>query len=221
MKVTNTKGIAMKNSTKKFFFGVVLLGGYRLGIAGFVSVNDLKSLYERSPFGDNVPKPEPKPQTPSAPKASAPSAPPAPKQPEMKIGLSGYVKVNGKNYYSICDTTSKEPVHMILTEGESSPSGCTPGKFDEANQVLEVKVDGRSQNCKLGEDEKKKVGGKSTASQATQSGPKQSNYNNSSQGPASYDQGNPFYRMGDDFEDFDYLDDFDDFDDGFNWGSNW
>ncbi|MDR1907078.1 MAG: hypothetical protein LBQ03_02580 [Puniceicoccales bacterium] len=148
----------MKNSIKKIFFGVVLLGTYHLYGTSEVSKSDeFKSLRERSPFGD-TPKPEPKPQPQpqqSAPKAPIAAPPPVPQKPDMKLGLTGHMKMNGQDYFSICDKTSKDEIHTILVSGKSSPLGYVPGKFDTNKQTLEIKINGYGYTCHIGEEEKK------------------------------------------------------------------
>lgn len=189
----------MKNSTKNFFFGVVLWGSYSLGIVKPAQGTDFKSLQERSPFGD-TPKPESKPQQ-STPKVSTPSASsPPPKKPDMKLGFTGYMRIGNQNYYSIHDKTTKDEVHTILISGKSSPLGYVPGKFDAEKGTLEVKVNGYNYPCHIGEEEKK-------TNNSTPSTPAQPAYND----PLPQ-TGYPASGPNDDYYDYWDWDDWDDWD---------
>jgi hypothetical protein len=198
------KGITMKSSTKKIFFGVVLVGGYHLGMAESVPVDEFKSLHERSPFGD-TPKPEPKPlpQT-SAPKAPVPAPPPPPKKPDVKLGFSGYMKMNGQDFFSIHDKTSKEVVNTVLLSGKSSPLEYVPKNFDANKKTLEIEYKGHSYVCSIGEEEKKATdGNNATYSQTTYSNPNQSFYQ-PSQDPAASSYGLDYFDWDED--DWDWWD---------------
>jgi hypothetical protein len=206
MKSVNMKGITMKSSTKKIFFGVVLVGGYHLGMAESVAVDEFKSLHERSPFGD-APKPEPKPPPQiSAPKASVSAPPHPPKKPDMKLGCSGHMRVGGQDYFSIHDKTSKEAINTVLLSGKSSPLGYAPKKFDASKKTLEIEYDGHAYVCPIGEEEKKATGNNNADSfQTTHSN---SSTNQSSYYPPSQGSVAPSYDF-DDYWDWDYWDDLD------------
>ncbi|MDR1591024.1 MAG: hypothetical protein LBR92_03460 [Puniceicoccales bacterium] len=190
----------MKKSTKSFFFGVVLLGSYYLGMAESIPADEFKSLHERSPFGD-APKPEPKPLLQaSTPKTSA--APPVPKKPEKKLGFTGYLKMDGKNYFSIHDKTPKDEIHTVVSPEKLSPLGYTPVKFDEKQQTLEINFEGYTYPCKIGEEEKKTT---TTTTTNTNNAYPQSTYQNSKQQPPLQAYPGPTYG-------WDWDDDWDDWD---------
>lgn len=145
----------MKNSIKKIFFGVVLLGSYQsYGTSEIASKGEFKSLRDRSPFGD-MPKPEPKPQPKTDASKPASAAAPVPQKPEKNLMFTGYMKVGNEKYFSICDKTAKDPVRTVLVSGKQSPLGYAPGVFDPLKRSLELKVDGHSYTCVMGEEEKK------------------------------------------------------------------
>jgi hypothetical protein len=138
----------MKNLIQKIFFGVVLMGQ--------CSVCDaFESLKQRSPFGDAAPKPIVK----LPPKVSAepakPAPPPPPKKPDLKIELSGYLKMGKKEYFAICDKTSKDLLHTVIENHIASPLGYDAFNYDGGKQVLELKVDGHNYSCPLGGTDKK------------------------------------------------------------------
>jgi hypothetical protein len=204
MKSINMKGITMKNSTKKIFFGVVVVGGYHLGMAGSVPVDEFKSLHERSPFGD-TPKPEPKPPPQaSAPKAPVSAPPSSLKKPDMKLGFSGYMKVNGRDYFSIHDKTSKEAINTVLLSGEPSPLGYVPKKFDANKKTLEIEYEGHAYVCPIGEEEKKTTDNNSARPQTTysNSNTNRSSYYPSSQGSAASPNSFDDYWDWDDWDDY-------------------
>jgi hypothetical protein len=143
----------MKTNIKNIFFGVVLLGNYPMCYAAVPATGgeEFASLKERSPFGD-TPKPEPKPQK----QAVAPAAPPpAPKKPEMKLSFTGWLRMGEKNYYAICDKTSKEAIHTVLIDEIPSPLGYFPERFDPNRRIINIEFNGHDYTCQMGADEKK------------------------------------------------------------------
>jgi hypothetical protein len=142
----------MKNLIQKHFFGVVLLG--QCCVYGA-----FESLKRRSPFGDAAPKPVVKPQPkvsvePAKP-APPPPPPPPPKKPDLKLEFSGYLKMGKKEYFSICDKTSKDLIHTVIENHIASPLGYDAFNYDGNKQVLELNVDGHNYSCVLGEADKK------------------------------------------------------------------
>ncbi|MDR0590856.1 MAG: hypothetical protein LBG09_03345 [Puniceicoccales bacterium] len=154
--------VTMKTNIKNIFFGVVLVG-YHI-CDGAAPQEDFKSLQERSPFGD-TPKPEPKPQKQAS--APPPALPPAPKKPEMKLGFTGFLRMGGKDYYAICDKTSKDVIHTVLEGGTPSPLGYSAGRFDLGRRILDVRFNGFEYPCVMGADEKKSTVSSSSSKQSS------------------------------------------------------
>jgi hypothetical protein len=129
-----------------------------------------------------------------------PPPPPPPKKPELKVEFSGYLKMDKKEYFSICDTTSKDLIHTVLENHTVSPLGYEEFNYDESKQILELKGDGHSYSDAFGEADKK-----------TNTGTNLSVNNMGSTGTSSYGSTNNY----DDFN----SDNWDEWDD--NWWDDW
>ncbi|MDR1435535.1 MAG: hypothetical protein LBI77_03990 [Puniceicoccales bacterium] len=181
----------MENRIKKVFFSVALF------CSCYAHGSQFESLKQRSPFGD-APKPEPKPKDKQPVKVAAPVAPPAPQKPELKLSFLGYVRIGNKNYFSICDKTSKDEIHTLLTSEQKSPYGYAPSQFNEKKKTLEIEVNNYNYSCPLGEEAKSDKGGENKSDKA-------------SKGQPSYGSG-PYGAPSINY-DFSWDDDWDDWDD--------
>ncbi|MDR1303075.1 MAG: hypothetical protein LBJ81_00445 [Puniceicoccales bacterium] len=192
--------VTMKTNIKNIFFGVVLLGHYHI-CDGDALQEDFKSLQERSPFGD-TPKPEPKPQKQVS---AAPVLPPAPKKPEMKLGFTGFLRLGGKDYYAICDKTSKDTIHTVLEGNIPSPLGYSAGRYDPGRRILDVRFNGFEYPCSMGADEKKSTVSSSSSKQSSGTG-------------SSYGSGGYGYDDYSDYDDYGGYDDYSDWGDDYGYG---
>jgi hypothetical protein len=185
----------MKNLIQKIFFGMVFMGQYSV-------YGEFESLKKRSPFGDAAPQPiviKSQPKVNLEPKPPPlPPPPPPPKKPDLKVEFSGYLKINKKEYFSICDKTSKDPIHTVIENHTISPLGYEAFNYDKNKQVLNLKVDGHSYSYTFGEADKK-----------TNTGTNLAVHNMGGTSPSSFVNGH---------DDFNW-DDFDDWDD--NWWDDW
>jgi hypothetical protein len=156
------KDVTMKNSIKKIFFGVVLLGSYQsYGTSKVVKGEDFGSLESRSPFGD-TPKPiEPKPQPPQKSEQEKTAVPVQPQvqresnAPKGQLYVSGHMRINGKDCFVLRDKTTKDPISTVLAPQKKSPLGYEAVNFDLQKQTVEIKFHGQNHVCKIGEEEKK------------------------------------------------------------------
>lgn len=143
--------------------------GYGVGFLGIINVlgeqettlrtqvlYNSKALEQRSPFGDKKPLPKPKPKPILTTPVAAPIKKPEPALSKRDIKFVGILQMDGFTEYVIHEKIKTDTVYQIINQQIATALNYKAGKYDEANQTLEVFINQEKAICKLGDANDKK-----------------------------------------------------------------